>query len=149
MVWNLPYLQDLSDLQVMQNSALRYCYNVIDPCSEHEAGLHANANMQTVDIRRKIQKKLCLRRNIQNGHIERIIPTRLTRAGNGITIRLPIPRTELYKKSVYYTGSKLWNDLSEDTRSITELSEFKKNINALYTNCNIVETVSAIYYYIL
>ena len=36
-------LQDLSDLQVMQNSALRYCYNVIDPCSEHVADLHANA----------------------------------------------------------------------------------------------------------
>ena len=36
-----------------------------------------------------------------------------------------------YKKSVYYNGSKLWNDLNEDIRNITELSEFKKNINAL------------------
>ena len=51
----------------------------------------------------------------------------MTRAGNGITKRLPIPRTELFFKSVFYKGSKLWNDLNEDIRNITELSEFEKN----------------------
>ena len=60
------------------------------------------------------------------------IPTRVTRAGNGIAIQLPIPRTELFKKSVSYKGSKVWNDLNEDIRNITELNEFKKNITAVY-----------------
>ena len=48
-------MRDLSDLQVLQNNALRCCYNVIDPCSEHVVDLHANANMQTIDVRRKRQ----------------------------------------------------------------------------------------------
>ena len=60
------------------------------------------------------------------------IPTRVTRAGNEITIQLPIPRTELFKKSVFYKGSKVWNDLNEDIRNITELNEFKKTISDLY-----------------
>ena len=49
-------------------------------------------------------------------------------------MRLPIPRTELFNKSVYYVGSKLWNDLDENItiRDIKVLGEFKKNINAIY-----------------
>ena len=42
-----------------------------------------------------------------------------------------IPRTEQYKKIVYYIGSRLWNELNEYTRSIDSLSDFKKKINAL------------------
>ena len=29
----------------------------------------------------------------------------------GKTVRLPVPRTELYKESVLYIGTKLWNRL--------------------------------------
>ena len=39
---------------------------------------------------------------------------------------------EISKKSVYYIGSKLWNDLDENIRDIKELGEFKKNINAIF-----------------
>ena len=39
---------------------------------------------------------------------------------------------ELYKKSVYYVGSKLWNDLDENNWDIKELGEFKKNINVIF-----------------
>ena len=55
-----------------------------------------------------------------------------TRTASEICIRLPIPRTELYKKSVYYIVSKLWNDLDENIRDIKELGEFEKNINAIF-----------------
>ena len=51
------------------------------------------------------------------------------------SIRLPIPRTELFKKSVYYVGSKLWNDLDENIRDIKDLDDFKKNIKAIYADC--------------
>ena len=89
-------LQDLSDLQVLQNSALRCCYNITDPRDKHVSILHTNAYMQTVYVRRKRQQIICIWRNIQNGFITPYIPTRITRTAGGISIRLPIPRTELF-----------------------------------------------------
>ena len=73
-------------------------------------------------------------RNIQNGFIIPYIPIRITQTAGGISIRLPIPRTELFEKSVYYVGSKLWNDLDENIRDIKDLGDFKKNINAMYVD---------------
>ena len=35
------------------------------------------------------------------------------------------------KKSVYYVGSKLWNDLDENIRAIKDLGDFEKNIKAM------------------
>ena len=63
---------------------------------------HVNANMKLLDVRRKMQQILCIWRNIQNGFIEIYASTKLTRAGVGTTIKLPIPRTEQYKKSVFF-----------------------------------------------
>ena len=119
-------LQDLFDLQVLQNNALICCYNVNDPRMMHVDNLHTNANMHTIDYRREKQQILCIWRNIQSGYTIPYIPARVTRTGSGITIRLPIPRTELFKESVFYKGSKHWN--------ITELNEFKKKNPALYLN---------------
>ena len=56
-----------------------------------------NANMKLLNLRRKKQRILCIWRNIQDGFIEICTPTRVTRAGIGQTVRLPVPRTELDK----------------------------------------------------
>ena len=120
--------QDLQDLQVLQNSALRCCYNVCDPRDEHVSNLHRNANMQLLEVRRKKQQLLCVWRNIQTGFIEIHCPVRITRGVQGKSVGLPIPRTEQYKKSVYYLGCKAWNELKENVRDIIDLNEFKKNI---------------------
>ena len=45
--------QDLSDLHILQNHALRCCYQVTDPHDEHIVDLHVNSNMQMLDVRRK------------------------------------------------------------------------------------------------
>ena len=41
------------------------------------------------------------------------------------TIYLPIPHTELYKKSVFYYGASLWNKLPPDIRLQEEIEGFK------------------------
>ena len=51
-----------------------------------------------------------------------------SRGVQGKSVRLPIPRTEQYKNSVYYLGCKAWNDLKENVRDIIVLSDFKSNI---------------------
>ena len=68
------------DLQVLQNSALRCCYCVINPRDEHVFDLHGNANMQLLDERRKRHQILCIWHNIQNGFIEAHISTKVTRS---------------------------------------------------------------------
>ena len=98
--------QDLQDLQILQNNALRCCYNVSDPRDEHVIDLHRNANMEMLDVRRRKQQLVCIWRNLQTGFIEVYRPVRITRGGQGKSIRLPIPRTEQYNKSVFYLGSK-------------------------------------------
>ena len=56
--------------------------------------------MKLLDARRKKQQIICIWRYIDNGFIETCAPIRVTRAGTGKIIRLPVPRTEQFKKSV-------------------------------------------------
>ena len=120
--------QDLQDLQILQNYALRCCYNIADPRDEHVINLHSNANVNMLVVRRRKQQLMCIWRNIQTGFIEIYCPVRITRGAQGRSIRLPIPRTEQYKKSVFYIGCKAWNELEAGTRNIEDLQEFKRMI---------------------
>ena len=120
--------QDLQDLQILQNSALRCCYNVCDPRDEHVSDLHRNANVQMLDVRQKKNPIIMYMEKYTIGFIEVHRPVRITRGVQDKSIRLPIPRTEQYKKAAYYLGSEAWNDLKVNVRDITDLKEFKKNI---------------------
>ena len=71
---------------------------------------------------------LCIWRNINTGFIETHVPVRITRNVIGRSIRLPIRSTEQYRKSVFYMGSKLWNDLNVDVRNLLDFQDFKKEI---------------------
>ena len=48
--------------------------------------------------------------------------------GSCKSVRLPIHRTEQYKKSAFYIGCKDWNELDEAVREIIVSKEFKKKI---------------------
>lgn len=43
-------------------------------------------------------------------------------------LSLPKPRTDFLKRSISYSGAKLWNDLPSKLREITSLAEFKGEI---------------------
>ena len=47
-------------------------------------------------------------------------------------IYLPIPRTTLFKKSVFYMGATLWNALPRNVRSCDDIDEFKLEINNIF-----------------
>ena len=122
-------IQDLEDLNILQNHALRCCYNVTDARMEHVTDLDKNANVKMLDVRRKRQQLLCMFRNLENGYLKSYRPIRNTRNVIDRTIRLQIPRTEQFKKIVYYIGSKEWNNLPENTRASYDFEEFKTNLN--------------------
>ena len=116
---------DLKDIQTMQNNALRCCYKITDPRNHHIHDLHSAANIIMVDIRRDRQILTCIWRNIKKGFITLMVPTRQTRFTEGPTIYLPVPRTELFKKSVFYYGANLWNKLPLNIRVQEDIDSFK------------------------
>ena len=86
----------------------------------------------------KRQILTCIWKNINKNKciIDIVVPVRLTRAALAPTIHLPIPRTEIFKKSVFYYGATLWNQLPQDTR----LQE-----NILYDNFDKLNSTSSIF----
>ena len=102
---------ELSDIQTLQNHALRCCYKISDPRDYHIRDLHTSANIALVDVRRDRQILTCIWRNINKRNIDILVPIRQTRAADCPTVYLPILRTEIYKKSVFYYGASLWNNL--------------------------------------
>ena len=95
----------------------------------HINDLHQAANIVLVDKRRDRQILTCIWRNINKGFIKTKVPQRYTRATEGPTIYLPVPRTEVYKKSVFYYGSSMWNNLPLNVRMQDDIDSFK---NLLY-----------------
>ena len=122
---------DLNDLQVLQNNAVRCCYGIADPRDEHVLDLHKQANMKMISTRRKKQILTCIWRNIKKGVIKIAKPIRQNRSAIAPSVYLPIPRTELFKKSVYYKGTTLWNGLPASIRNCDDLDSFKLEIGKL------------------
>ena len=118
MFLNVCTAEDLCDLQILQNHALRCCYNVIDARMEHVSDLHNNANVKMLDLRKKRRQILCIFRNIKDGFLQTYCPVTTTRNVTGNNIRPQIPRTEQLRKSVYYIGSKEWNILPDNIRNL-------------------------------
>ena len=116
---------ELRDIQTLQNHALRCCYRIKNPLDTHIDELHVNSNIKLVNIRRNRQILTCMWRNISNGVIETAEPVRNTRQHDAPSIYLPIPNTTLFKKSVFYLGSTLWNVLPTETRLCDTMNEFK------------------------
>ena len=53
------------------------------------------------------------------------------RSAEAPSIYLPIPRTELLKKSVYYYCANLWNELPVPIRLLNDMDSFKLEINKI------------------
>ena len=123
---------DLNNLQILQNNAIRCCYKVSDPRDEHIQELHVRANIKLVHIRRKKQILTCIWRNIQKGVVNIAEPIRQNRSALAPTIYLPIPRTTLFKKSVFYMGATLWNTLPRNVRLCDDIDKFKLEINNIF-----------------
>ena len=123
---------DLNDLQTLQNHAIRCSYNVKSPREEHVVDLHVKSKIKFINVRRKKQILTCCWRNIKKGVIVTSNPVRVMRSNLAPTIYLPIPKTELFKKSVYYYGATLWNSLPPNVRLCDDIDGFKLEINKLF-----------------
>ena len=67
-------------------------------------------------------------RNVQKGIIQIATPLRQTRANLAPTIYLPVLRNDMFKKTVYYYGCSLWNELPVNVRLLDDIDDFKLNL---------------------
>ena len=88
--------------------------------------------MKMLDIRRKKQIVTCIWRNLRKGVIQIAQPIGQNRSAEAPSIYLPIPRTELFKKSVNYLGANLWNALPVSLRLLDDVDNFKLEINKIF-----------------
>ena len=125
---------DLNDIQTLQNHALRCCHKVQNYRDEHVIDLHNRSNVNMVDVRRKRQILTCIWRNIKKGVITLATPERPTRYNAAPTIYLPVPKTEIKKKSVFYYGASVWNALPIEIRLSDNIDDFKKQLYKIVKN---------------
>ena len=122
---------DRYDLQILQNDALRTCYNVRLRDRMSIKNLHAEANLLSLDQRRIIQL-LALMYNHKKNHTVRRPTVRVTRNANRFTFYTERYHNVKYKNSPYYKGSELWNTLPNATIDCDTIYEFKKCLKKTY-----------------
>ena len=125
-------VEDKRDLQIMQNDALRYCYN--ERSSDHVTivDLHERAKLSSLEQRR-IRKLLGLQLLLYKKDTDRNVTRVNTRSQQIYVFKVD---TKIGKKkkerSPYYVGTCLWNKLSKDIQNAENVYVFKNRVARLY-----------------
>ena len=120
---------DRTDIQTLQNHALRCCHNVYDHRTEHIAHLHDISNVKTVNTRRKRQILTCIWQNIQNNVLELlclyVIP--VLQEVLEYIFQSQVPNFLKNQYTIYF-GATLWNQLPVDIRLHDNIDDFKTDL---------------------
>ena len=129
-------ISDNYDLQVLQNNALRICYNVRLRDRVTIKRMHTCANLLSIDQRRQKQVLILLFIHKARHLDARRIYPRNTRAANVYSFVCERYHNVKYKNSPYYKGSLLWDSLPIATRRCLNIMDYKKSLKMLYRNYN-------------
>ena len=122
---------DKSNLQVLQNDALRTCYSVRRRDRMSIKKLHVKAKLLSLEQRRLVQL-LSLMFNHKKSLNVRRVHARNTRNALRFTFYTERYHNVKYKNSPYYIGSELWNSLPLATINSDTIFEFKKCLKGIY-----------------
>ena len=122
---------DRHDLQVIQNDALRTCYNVRRRDRLSVKHMHAKAKLLSLDQRRRIQL-LGLMFIHKYNHVNMRIPPRNTRDADRELFYVERFNNCKYKNSPYYKGAEIWKTSPIDLTQCPSVSHFKMCLKRLY-----------------
>ena len=126
--------EKLSDLQKLQNDAVRCCLSIKNPRDAHVIDLHEQLQLHLIDHRRTVQLLTCIKKGVENNFLPHTAPEIAILRNQALKTIIPIPRNDTIKKSPYYWGCSIWNRLPQDIRLIEEPLSFKKNIYHMLMN---------------
>ena len=129
-------ISDRNDLQVLENTALRICYNARLRDMVNIELMHTRANLISLDQRRQKQILflLFIDKN-RHDHVRRI-HARNTCAADVYSFVRERYHSIKYKNSPYYKGPLLWDKLSVTVKRCINLKEYRNCINRLYRKYN-------------
>ena len=118
-------------LQRIQNRCLKTCLNV--NIRESTDLIHRQARVNLLEDRRSTH---LLNMMFQRSKVDEYVDSRniYTRRHDGVTLKIPKPNKESFKKSVIFRGGTLWNLLPGEVRNLPTLSDFKKYTKQLQIN---------------
>ena len=115
----------IEDLQIIQNHALRAVLNVQDLQDQNVIDLHNIVKVKLLKHRMSIQLLMCMRNAFLNISLPVLERDMITRANDGATFVLPVPRLKILRKCQFYLGSQIWNHLPIDIRTTNSKTLFK------------------------
>ena len=122
-------VEDKKELQIMQNDALRFCYNVrlLDRVSNVD--LHSRAKLSSLEQKRIRQiLRLQLYKKDTDRHVARVN----TRSQHKYVFKVDTKIGKKYERSPYYLGTRLWDKLPKNIQDSENVYVFKKKIARLY-----------------
>ena len=124
---------DKNDLQILQNDALRTCYNVQRRDRLSVKNLHTQAKLLSLDQRRQIQLLSLMYTHKCSVNPVRV-NARLTRGADRYRFYTERCNSTKYRNSPYYRGSNLWDLLLKSTIECDSLFEFKRTMKKVEIN---------------
>ena len=122
---------DRHDLQVIQNDALRTCYNVKRRDRLSVSSMHKRANLIGLEQRRTFQL-LGLMYLHKDDACNLTVANRQTRAADRIQFRVERYNSCKYKNRPFYKGVELWKLLPRDISVSESLFQFKHALKLRY-----------------
>ena len=122
---------DRYDLQVLQNDALRTCYNVKRCDKLSILKLHKKANLLSLEQRR-IQQLLHLMYLHKQNPVNLKPIIRNTRAADRDQFHVDCYLNYKYQNGPFYKGVEIWNQLPNNIVACYNLYQFKMELKKLY-----------------
>ena len=122
---------DRHDLQIIQNDALRTCYNVKRRDRLSIASMHKRSHLLSLEQRRTFQLLNLMYMHKNNPQNLRIAP-RQTRGADRQQFNIERYNNLKYKNSPFYKGAELWNLLPLDIVTSESIYQFKKSLKNRY-----------------
>ena len=123
---------DRHDLQIMQNDALRTCFNVKRRDKLSISKMHKKAKLLSLEQRRSLQL-LYLMFQHKTDVINLRRHNRNTRAAARDHFYVERYNNVKYKNSPFFKGSELWDELPNDIIACDSIFQFKKKLKCKYT----------------
>ena len=122
---------DLHDLQVIQNDALRTCYNIKRRDKLSISSMHKRANLLSLEQRRSLQNLSLMYLHKEDAQ-NLIVPNRHTRAAVRPQFHVERYNVNKYRNSPFYKGYELWKLLPLDIATADSLFQFKQLFKKKY-----------------
>ena len=119
---------ELDKLQKVQNRALRHIFSIKHNQDISVDELHCQASIDTLCQCRKLHL-LTLMFQLYGSNDFRAVSTRDTRLSRKYTFELTRARVDLYSRSPYVVGARIWNLLPLDVQSCSSLTVFKARVS--------------------